>query len=53
MKKVYMAPATETMNTEMENIICASVTTVGGNSGITMGEGDAPASADSRSWFWE
>ena len=52
-KKTYMAPALTERKVEIQNIICASVTTVAGDAGITLGEGDAPTTADSRFTLWE
>ncbi|MBQ9363809.1 MAG: hypothetical protein IJT97_10405 [Bacteroidaceae bacterium] len=49
MKKTYMQPLTEVVNIKAENLIQASVTGVGGNTGITKGEGTAPGTADSKS----
>lgn len=54
-KTVYMAPAATITQINMHPLMQqASVTSVGGNSGITMGEGEAPTAADSRRsslWF--
>ncbi len=53
MKKTeYMAPAIKVALAEAEEMICASITAVGGDAGITMGEGDAPTTADSRINIW-
>lgn len=47
-KKVYMTPAVEVEKMELETIIAASITSVGGDSGIDLGDGEIPAEADSR-----
>lgn len=47
-KTVYIAPAIKIAESGLENMICASVTAVGGNAGIELGEGDTPTTADTR-----
>lgn len=46
MKKTYMIPALYVQRVQIEQMVAASITTIGGNSGIDLGEGDAPAEAD-------
>ena len=46
MKKTYMSPALNKQTIMTEKLISASITTVGGNSGIQMGEGETPEEAD-------
>ena len=46
MKKTYIIPALSEHNVQTETLIAASITTVGGNSGLGMGEGDTPTDAD-------
>lgn len=41
-----MAPDTLVQNVMPEMLIAASITTVGGNSGIGMGTGETPTEAD-------
>ena len=45
-KKTYIIPATEVSFAEVEEIIAASITNVGGDSGIGMGTGETPNTAD-------
>lgn len=48
-KTIYMAPAIEVSTlVEETSILQSSITEIGGDSGIKMGEGDAPSSADTR-----
>lgn len=48
-KTIYVAPAIEVSTlVEETSILQSSITDIGGDSGIQMGEGDAPASADTR-----
>ena len=44
----YMTPAIRIAEAETEEMICSSVVDVNGDAGITMGEGEAPGTADSR-----
>ena len=46
MKKTYIIPALSEYNVQTETLIAASITGVAGNSGIQMGNEDAPAEAD-------
>ena len=46
MKKNYIVPSLQPMDMGVENMLAGSVTNVGGNSGITLGEGEAPTTAD-------
>ena len=49
MKKEYMAPAIKINDAELEALMNpASITEVGGNSGIGLGDGDTPGEADAR-----
>ena len=49
MKKEYMAPAIRINDAELEALMNpASITDVGGNSGIEIGTGETPTEADSR-----
>ena len=51
-KTVYMAPAIKVAQSESEEFVCTSIFGVTGDAGIWMGEGDAPATADSRVNVW-
>ncbi|MBP5771034.1 MAG: hypothetical protein J6W75_06695 [Bacteroidaceae bacterium] len=46
MKKNYMAPALFEQLVQAEQMIANSITSVGGNAGIQMGDGEAPTAAD-------
>lgn len=46
-KKVYIAPAIEVQKMELESMIAGSITSIGGDSGIGLGDGETPTSADS------
>ena len=46
MKKTYIIPTLSEHNVQTEMLIAASITSVGGNSGLGMGEGDTPTDAD-------
>lgn len=48
MKKIYMTPEVNITYVEAQKMIAASVTEVGGNSDIVMGEGEAPDEADAK-----
>lgn len=48
MKKKYMAPATTIEFVEFQSMVCASITGVGGDAGVTPGEGSVPTVGDSR-----
>ena len=49
MKKEYMAPAIRINDAELEALMNpASITDVGGNSGIEIGTGETPTDADAR-----
>lgn len=52
MKKTYIAPALEYMQTEVQQMLAGSITAVGGNSGIGLGEGEAPEEADVKGNFF-
>ena len=55
MKKTYIIPATEVNPAVVEEMIAASIAKVGGDSGLGIGEGDAPADADVKEsdGFWD
>ena len=46
MKKTYIAPTSRETLYGVEQIIAGSITNIGGDSGIGLGEGDAPGEAD-------
>ena len=46
MKKTYLTPLTIVEFTQAETMIAASITKIGGNSGIEVGTGDTPEEAD-------
>ena len=46
MKKNYIAPILQSMDMDVENMVAASIKTIGGDSNIGFGEGDAPDEAD-------
>ena len=46
MKKTYIIPVAEPVYVQAENMIAASITQVGGDAQIEIGEGEAPATAD-------
>ena len=46
MKKNYIIPALQPMSMDVERMVAASVTNIGGNSGIEIGTGDAPETAE-------
>ena len=48
MKKEYMAPAIRINDAELGDLLQASITQVGGNSGIEIGTGETPTDADAR-----
>ena len=48
MKKDYISPEVNVTYVEAYNMIAASVTDVAGDSGIEMGEGEAPDVADAK-----
>lgn len=58
MKKTYIIPATKVESAVIEEMIAASITNVGGDSGLTFGEGDTPTDADVKEfgedgdWNW-
>ena len=48
-KKTYLAPATIITDVNLQPLMNpASITSIGGNSGIQKGTGDTPTEADSR-----
>ena len=47
-KKTYQVPAMAETLYEPKSLIAASITNVDGDADIEMGEGEAPAEADSR-----
>ena len=52
MKKTYIAPELYMQLIQAEQMIAASITAVGGNSGIDMGTGETPAEADVKGNFF-
>ncbi|MBO7068263.1 MAG: hypothetical protein J6W52_06240 [Bacteroidaceae bacterium] len=48
MKKTYIIPATEISHGIVEEMIAASITNIGGDSDLKLGEGDIPDEADVR-----
>ena len=46
MKKTYIIPVAESISFEVESMIANSIKSVAGNSGITVGEGETPTTAD-------
>ena len=54
-KSVYMAPAITIINVKLRTMMAGSITSVEGDSGITMGNGETPTSADSRRnyYYWD
>jgi hypothetical protein len=46
MKKTYMTPALEVQYVQFEQMIALSITGVGGNSGIKLGDEETPEEAD-------
>jgi hypothetical protein len=46
--KAYITPESTIETMAGEQLICASVTGIDGDTGIEMGEGDTPTEADSR-----
>ena len=50
MKKDYISPEVNVTYVEALSMIAASVTEVGGNSDIEMGEGEAPDEADAKGY---
>lgn len=46
MKKTYIVPAITELRVQTEMMIANSITDVGGNSGIDLGEGEVPTEAD-------
>ncbi|MBQ8096270.1 MAG: hypothetical protein IJ243_04200 [Prevotella sp.] len=47
-KTAYIAPATTVTEVELHLMVDASISSVGGNSGLEKGNGPTPDSADSR-----
>lgn len=46
MKKTYIIPSVEVTYVVAEQMIAASITNIGGGSGIELGEGEIPEEAD-------
>ena len=46
MKKTYITPVTDICQMDAEQMVAASITSVGGDSGIGKGDGDTPIEAD-------
>ena len=53
MKKNYIAPSVYVQMIHAENMIAASITTIGGNAGIGIGTGDIPTEADVKGNLFE
>lgn len=53
MKKNYIAPSVYVQMIHAENMIAASITTIGGNAGIEKGTGDIPTEADVKGNLFE
>ena len=53
MKKSYLQPETEVLNVNVIQMLANSITNVGGNSGLELGEGDAPETADVKGSVFE
>ena len=53
MKKTYLSPSSKETDMELELLGTASITGVGGDSGIEPGQGTPPAEADSRWKVWD
>lgn len=47
-KKEYLAPVTTEIQVIPQSFIAASVTSIGGDAGIELGDGVIPGTADSR-----
>lgn len=47
-KRVYMAPAIALKDAELLSLLNASITGIDGDSGLILGEGEVPETADSR-----
>ena len=52
MKKTYIIPALHVQRVQAEQMIAASITSVGGNSGIGQGTGETPTEADTKGNFY-
>ena len=50
MKKNYISPEVNITYVEAHNMIAASVTNVGGDSGIEKGDGETPTEADAKGY---
>jgi hypothetical protein len=46
MKKTYISPAMDVTRVVAEQMIAASITEIGGNSGIQLGTGEVPTESD-------
>ena len=53
MKKTYLSPVIAAKDAELLTMLNASITDVGGDSGIQPGEGTPPGSADTRLYIWD
>jgi hypothetical protein len=52
MKKTYISPAMDVTYMVAEQMIAASITGIGGNSGIGQGTGEVPTDADVKGNFY-
>lgn len=46
MKKNYIVPSLQPMDMGVERMVAASITSIGGNSNIGLGDGETPEEAD-------
>ena len=53
MKKSYLQPETEVLNVNVVEMLAGSITKVDGDSGVGLGEGEAPTTADVKSSVFE
>jgi hypothetical protein len=57
MKKTYIIPATKTESAVVEQMLANSITRISGDSGLELGNGEAPGDADVKEfddegWDW-
>ena len=53
MKKNYLSPVIAAKDAELLTMLNASITNIGGDSGIQPGEGTPPGNADTRLYIWD
>ena len=51
MKKRYIVPTLRTLNLDSVKIIATSIKSIGGNSGIGLGDGEVPTEANTKANF--